>query len=36
MDTLMKYIARIFRCSILYRNEILAHEGLNGYQHITS
>lgn len=33
MDTLMKYIARIFRCSILYRNEILAHEGLNGYQH---
>ncbi len=33
MDSLMKYIARIFRCSILYRNEILAQEGLNGYQH---
>ena len=33
MDSLMKYIARIFRCSILYRNEILVQEGLNGYQH---
>lgn len=33
MDSLMKCIARIFRCSILYRNEILAQEGLNGYQH---
>lgn len=32
MDALMKYIARIYRCSVLYHNEMLAPEGLNGYQ----
>lgn len=32
MDSLMKYIARIFRCSILYYNDALAEAGLNGYQ----
>lgn len=33
MDSLMKYINTISRCAMLYRNEKLEHEGLNGYQH---
>jgi len=33
MDSLMKYISRTSRCAILYRNNKLEHEGLNGYQH---
>mgnify|MGYP000958990009 FL=1 len=33
MDPLMKYINTISRCAMLYRNEKLEHEGLNGYQH---
>ncbi len=33
MDALMKYINTISRCAILYRNEKLESEGLNGYQH---
>lgn len=33
MDTLMKYIGRTWRCAILYRNDKLEREGLNGYQH---
>ena len=33
MDSLMKYINKISRCAMLYRNEKLEHEGLNGYQH---
>lgn len=32
MDSLMKYIARIYRSSVLYYNEALAEAGLNGYQ----
>lgn len=34
MDALMKYIARIYRCNNIYRNETLAEEGIDGYQHI--
>lgn len=33
MDALMKYINTISRCAILYRNDKLENEGLNGYQH---
>lgn len=33
METLMKYINTISRCAILYRNDKLESEGLNGYQH---
>ncbi len=33
MEALMKYISRTWRCSIMYRNNKLEHEGLNGYQH---
>ena len=33
MDTLMKYIHRISRCAILYRNGKLEQDGINGYQH---
>ena len=33
MDTLMKYINRIWRCSVFYRSNKLEHEGLNGHQH---
>jgi DNA-binding MarR family transcriptional regulator len=33
MEALMKYISRTWRCAILYRNDKLLHEGLNGYQH---
>lgn len=33
MEVLLKYISRIWRCSILYRNDKLEQEGLNGYQH---
>ncbi|MGB4438459.1 MAG: MarR family transcriptional regulator [Sedimentibacter sp.] len=29
----MKYINTISRCAILYRNDKLENEGLNGYQH---
>lgn len=34
MGALMKYINRISRCSTLFRNGKLEHEGLNGYQHV--
>lgn len=34
MGSLMKYINRISRCSTLFRNGKLEHEGLNGYQHV--
>ena len=34
MESTMKYINRIFRCGILYRNAALADKGLNGYQHL--
>lgn len=30
----MKYINRISRCSSLFKNGKLEHEGLNGYQHV--
>ncbi|HYE80649.1 MAG TPA: MarR family transcriptional regulator [Clostridia bacterium] len=33
MESLIKYIGRTWRCAVLYRNDKLAHEGLNGYQH---
>lgn len=33
MEALMKYISRTWRCAILYRNDKLEQEGLNGYQH---
>ena len=33
MNPLMKYINTISRCAMLYRNEKLESEGLNGYQH---
>ncbi|MEN6314321.1 MAG: MarR family transcriptional regulator [Clostridiaceae bacterium] len=34
MGALMKYINRISRCSVLFRNGKLEHEGINGYQHV--
>ena len=34
MGALMKYINRISRCSLLFRNRKLEHEGINGYQHV--
>ena len=34
MGALMKYINRISRCSILFKNGKLEHEGLNAYQHV--
>jgi|LSQX01.3.fsa_nt_gb DNA-binding MarR family transcriptional regulator len=33
MGALMRYINRISRCGILFRNGKLEHEGINGYQH---
>ncbi len=33
MGALMRYINRISRCAVLFRNGKLEHEGLNGYQH---
>lgn len=33
MGALMRYINRISRCAILFRNGKLEDEGLNGYQH---
>lgn len=33
MEAITKYVNKISRCSILYRNEKLEGEGLNGYQH---
>ena len=33
MEPLMKYIGRTWRCAVLYRNDKLEQEGLNGYQH---
>lgn len=34
MEALMKYINRISRCSLLFRNGKLEHEGVNGCQHV--
>lgn len=34
MGALMKYINRISRCSSLFKNGKLEHEGLNVYQHV--
>lgn len=33
MEALMKYISRTWRCAIMYKNDKLEQEGLNGYQH---
>lgn len=33
MEALMKYISRTWRCAIMFRNDKLEQEGLNGYQH---
>lgn len=33
LETIIKYISKTWRCSILYRNDKLEDEGLNGYQH---
>lgn len=33
MGALMRYINRISRCAVLFRNGKLEHDGLNGYQH---
>ena len=34
MGALMKYINRISRCSVLFKNGKLEHEELNAYQHV--